>query len=156
MNMFEYVSNIVSIVTSATLLIGIIELLKETRAQKWESFFHLHEYLSQEQFADARKLVRTELYRKEYALWTEEDKKSANRVCASYDQAGIMLGAGLLNKKTKKEFLKSSWGQSIIDQYNVLLPFLEDQQTPTKTGLDFFKHFVWLYEETKRMRGEDL
>lgn len=82
-------------------------------------------------------------------------QKSANRVCASYDQAGIMLGAGLLNKKTKREFLRSSWGQSIIDQYNVLQPFLKDMQTPTMTGHDFFKHFVWLYEETKRLRGEN-
>ena len=138
---WEIAANIAEVLTSISLLATMIQLIREMRTQSWESFFYVHEYLSQDQFGEARKKVRTELYKKEYTEWTEEDKMAANRVCASYDQAGILLSQGLLNKRTRSGFLGSSWGRSIIDQYESLTPFLDDMQTPTQTGREFFHHF---------------
>lgn len=132
-----------------SIFVAVIQLIVELRKQKWEAFFYLHQYLSQAQFNEARKHVRTNLVNVPYDFWDEADKKYANSVCACYDQAGILIQAGILNAKTLHSFLSSSWGQSIIDQYETLIPFLEEQQTPTKTGKEFFKHFVWLYETTK-------
>lgn len=59
--------------------------------------------------------------------------EQANRVCASYGQAGILISGKVINPKTAREFLNSSWGISIIDQYECLGNFLNDYQTQTQT-----------------------
>ena len=77
----------------------------------------MHQYLSQEQFSIARKRVRTELFKKDYSEWTDEDREQVNRACASYDQARILIGGKVINSKTARSFLNSSWGISIIHKY---------------------------------------
>ena len=146
-------ANIAEVVTSISLVIAIIQLIREKGNENTSAFFYLHQYLSQEQFSAARKKVRTELFKKDYVEWTEEDKEQANRVCASYDQAGILISAKVINPKTAKGFLNSSWGIRIMDQYECLDKFLSDYQTPTQTGKEFFHHFTWLYEEAKKVQG---
>ena len=98
--------------------------------------------------------MRTELFKKDYSEWSEDDKEQANRVCASYDQAGILLSAGVVNPKTAKGFLSSSWGQSIVDQYESLEPFVNDKQTPTATGREFFHHLLGCITKLKNTRQE--
>lgn len=152
---WEIAANIAQVITSISLVIAIIQLIREKGKENTSAFFYVHQYLSQEQFSVARKKVRTELFKKDYSEWTDEDKEQANRVCASYDQAGILISGKLLNPKTAKEFLNSSWGISIIDQYESLDSFLNDYQTPTQTGKEFFHHFTWLYEQTKKVQGKN-
>lgn len=148
--MLESAAQWATIITSISILIAMIQLLREARAQNLQSFFYLHEYLSQNELGDCRRTVRTVLYKKPYQTWNEDDFRTANYVCASYDQAGILIDAGVINKKTKIAFLRSSWGQSIIDQYEALDNYLNDMQTPTQSGYDFFVHFGKLYAEAKR------
>lgn len=150
--MLGVLAQISEVIASIGILIAVVSLTKEIRSQNLNNFFYLHEYLSQMDFSSARKHVRTSLYKKPYAEWSEEDRQDANQVCASYDQAGILLNNGIIDKKTKKVFLKSSWGQSIIDQYEALAPFLADQQTPHLTGEEFFHHFSELYQAAKKMQ----
>ena len=152
---WEIAANIATIVTSISLIFTVVQLIREKGDENTASFFYLHKYLSQEQFSAARKKVRTELYKKDYAEWTEEDREQANRVCASYDQAGILISARVINARTVKGFLSSSWGRSIVDQYEGLTPFLEDLQTPTQKGKEFFQHFTWLYHEAKKYQDGD-
>ena len=151
---WEIAADVATVVTSISLVFAIVQLIREKGNENTASFFYMHKYLSQEQFSLARKKVRTELYKKDYAEWTDEDKEQANRVCASYDQAGILISSGVVNKKTTKGFLSSSWGRSIVDQYESLEPFLSDKQTPTQTGKDFFHHFTWLYFQAKKHQKE--
>ena len=153
---WELAANMATVITSISIFFAMLQLVKEMRKESWEAFFYLHQYLSQDQFGEARKKVRTELYKLDYDKWTEEDITLANRVCSSYDQAGILLSQNLLTKKSKRNFLCSSWGNSIIDQYEALEPYLDDMQTPTQTGREFFKHFTWLYNEKKRDREKYL
>jgi hypothetical protein len=94
--------------------------------------------------------VRTELCKKPYADWTDDDKQAANDVCASYDQAAILLAARVLDSGSEKHFLRSSWGKSICHQYELLKDFLDDRQTPTETGREFFRHFGELYAKARR------
>ncbi len=150
---WEIAADIATITTSISLIIAIIQLIREKGNENTASFFYLHKYLSQEQFSLARKKVRTILFKKPYEEWTEDDKEQANRVCASYDQAGILISAGVINPKTTKGFLTSSWGRSIIDQYESLNAFLNDKQTPSQTGKEFFHHFTWLYNQAKKFQG---
>ena len=147
---WEIAADIATVATSISLIIAIIQLIREKGNENTASFFYLHKYLSQEQFSIARKKVRTELFKKEYGSWTDDDKEQANRVCASYDQAGILISAGVINPKTTKGFLSSSWGRSIVDQYECLDDFLNDLQTPSQTGKEFFHHFTWLYQQAKK------
>ena len=164
------ISNIANIVVSVSVLLMIIQLLREIKSQNTQSFFYLHNYLSNDTLNAARKAVRVELSGKLYNNWTDEDKNNANRVCASYDQAGILLSSGVIDRKTKKQFLTSSWGKSIIHQYESLKEFLDNRQAPKCksckceafgfcdepkcTGRAFFEHFYWLYEETKKYQTE--
>lgn len=152
---WQLIANIATALTSVGLIIAVVQLIKESRVENAQSFFYLHGYLVQEEFSHARATVRTRLYKMPIEDWSKSDKEEANRVCASYDQTGIFLMMGILDRKTKKRFLQSSWGQSIIDQYEGLEQFLNQQQTPTKTGRDFFEHFTWLYHEALEARGEE-
>lgn len=135
-----------TVIALISLIAAILSLKRDIRSQNLQSFFYLHRYLSQEEFSIARKKVRTDLSHKPYEQWNEEDKLCANRVCASYDQTGILIAIGALDENTCEQFLSSSWGNSIIDQYEALKPFLDDNQTPHQTGREFFKHFTKLYE----------
>lgn len=121
---------------------AVWQLTKEMRGQNLQSLFYLHEYLAQEAFSSARRLVRTELYARPYAEWVQSDRAAANDVCASYDQAGLLLSAGILRHDTRRLFMSSSWGESICDQFEALHEYLGDQQTPTHTGSEFFRHFT--------------
>ncbi len=151
---WEVAANIATVITGLSIIIALIQLVRESRKQNIEAFFYLHEYLSKDEFSDARKRVRKELYKKPYAEWTEDDKTKASEVCSSYDQAGILIQAGIIKKEAEAGFLGSSWGQSILDQYESLAPFLDDMQTPRQTGREFFRHFTWLYNETKKYQGD--
>ena len=148
MDLVSLATQIATLIALITVVATLYQLRKEVRTQNLQSFFYLHKYLSQEDFSIARKRVRTELFHKKYEDWTEDDKTCANRVCASYDQTGILISIGVLDKDTRKQFLSSSWGNSIIDQYEILKPFLDDYQTPHQTGREFFRHFTMLYIET--------
>ena len=117
------------------------------RYQNMQSFIYLHTYLSQDQFSTARQKIRTELCKKPYDAWNDQDIANANRVCASYDQAGIFVTRGILNHHYQKIFLRSSWGESVRDQYEALKPYLDNSRSPTdRSGMEFFKHFAELYK----------
>jgi hypothetical protein len=147
---WELLANVTEIVASLSLIAVVIQLIRDKRTQNLEAFFYLHGYLAQDELSVARKKVRTELNYKDYADWTDEDRAFANKVCASYDQTGMLMEMKVIDKKTGEAFLHSSWGQSIVDQYEALLPFLGEKQTPILTGKEFFKHFTILYEKAKK------
>lgn len=142
-------TTLLELISALAIVVAVIQLTREVRSSSVQSLFYLHQYLAQDTFSHARKVVRTQLCNKPYADWTGEDRDAANRVCASYDQAGLLMGTGVIPKRVKRLFLASSWGNSICDQYESLVPFLDDQQTPTLTGREFFRHFSWLYLEAQ-------
>lgn len=141
-------AQIATIITSLSVMIVFLRFVNDLKNQRLQSLIYLHQYLSQDDFSIARRAIRTDLYRKQYSDWTDEDKSFANRVCSSYDQAGIMITGGIIDYNTAKVLLKSSWGESICDQYEALKDYLDDKQTPTRTGREFFRHFGDLYEMT--------
>lgn len=151
----EITANLGTTLAGVSLIFVVVQLIREARGKNLQSFFYLHKYLSQNEFSAARHLVRTNLISKPYKDWVDEDKKMANKVCASYDQAGLLILTGIMNKKTKIMFLKSSWGESMCDQYEILSGFLSDKQTPNKTGKEFFCHFCDLYSMAKKYHRDE-
>ncbi|MFT3714643.1 MAG: hypothetical protein QM774_01465 [Gordonia sp. (in: high G+C Gram-positive bacteria)] len=97
-----------------SIMIAMFALLKERRTENLANLFYLHQYLAQEEFSAARRRVRTSMYSKPYDEWSTDDLIAANRVCTCYDQAGLLLGVGAVNKKTVQQFLSTSWGESIL------------------------------------------
>lgn len=148
--MLETIANIASILASISIFVAIVSLVREMKSQNLQSFFYLHSYLSQQVFSTSRKRVRTVLHNLPYCEWTDEDHTCANSVCTSYDQTGLLFNTRAIDRRTQEQFLKSSWGQSVIDQYEILTPFLDDKQTPELTGREFFVHFSKLYEYAKK------
>lgn len=140
--------------------IGVIfvglALIWQRRSVRHQSLLHLHQYLAQDAFSASRHRVRTELYQKPYGNWNDRDKDDANSVCASYDQAGLLISNGTIDKKTTNSLLESSWGESVCDQYEALTPFLSDYQTPNKTGYEFFFHFTGLYKKARNAWREPI
>lgn len=137
---------IANILTGITVFIMIVQLRNQGRDQDIQSLLYLQEYLSKDDLNRARYMIRTELCSKQYGQWSAPDKETANKICASYDQAGIIVTEGIVSKKAATLFLKSSWGESICDQYEALKPYLDEFQTPHKTGTEFFRHFAALYK----------
>lgn len=149
MNTFEIISAIANIATSVGLIITIIVFITQIKQSNTDTFLYVHQYLSQSEFSEARKYIRTQLTNLPYAHWEETDKNNANIVCSSYDQAGILITSNIISKKYRKIFLKSSWGESIVHQYEKLSPYLDNEQAPGLTGREFFVHFKTLYEQAK-------
>lgn len=75
--------------------------------------------------------------------WKEHEKDAVERVCASYDLAGIMIQEGLV----PKEIIVKNWWHSIIGCYEWSSPLINYRQE--KHGKDFWDDFKWLYEKAK-------
>ena len=56
-------ADIATVIASVSIVIALVQLVREMQGQNAEAFFYLHEYLAQDQFGEARKKVRTELYK---------------------------------------------------------------------------------------------
>jgi len=145
----ELGAHIGDILAGAGVFAVFAALLLQRTSVRHQSLLHMHQYLSQSGLGTARLKVRTELFGKPYVGWSTADRELANSVCASYDQAGLLFDGGTVDKATADVFLKSSWGTSICDQYEALVPFLSDYQTPNQFGYQFFEHFTNLYEKAR-------
>ncbi|SOD94610.1 hypothetical protein SAMN05421508_10454 [Caenispirillum bisanense] len=131
-----------TLLATAGVLIGLVNTLRDQRRQ---ALLYLHGYLARDELSAAREAVRCRLSTIPYAAWTDDDKLHASRVCASYDQAGFLMETKVIAPAQAELLLRSSWGESVCDQYEALEGFLDARQTPSKTGRAFFVHFGRLY-----------
>ena len=152
-NALQIATLMTALATPITVLVMATQLYLNRKDEQVSRLYYLHNYLVGSQFGHARYHVRHELVNKPYEDWSPEDHAQANLVCGSYDQAGILFSLGLVSPKLRRSFLSSSWGESVCDQYEILGPFLKDQQTPCKTGEEFFEHFRRLHDEAAEIRS---
>ena len=109
-------------ISSLTTLITLLLLGSHRRAQRysWDAqrLLYLHGYLSNPEQMSARRMLRS---KREVERWETEEDEQADKVSAAYDQAGILLLApGLVNSKQTRYLLRSSWGKSICEQYELI------------------------------------
>lgn len=117
----------------------------------WDSqkFFYVHEFLTHPRYFEARRHVRTKMHENtgkfaNLSKWIDQDFEHADIVCATYDQAWLLLKSGaFLNDGHRREFLET-WGKSICSQYEALQPYIERDS--------FFDGFSRLYEEARAHR----
>lgn len=147
MHLSDYLS-IATIVAAISATIAVFALWRQIRQQNLQSFYYIHQYLSLEEFRSARHLLRTKQHGKSISDLAEpEYRQAANAVCASYDQAGILITIGGIDRNSRELFLSSSWGESVCDHYEMLASYLDTKQTPQKSGREFFRHFTDLYKQ---------
>ena len=123
-----------------------------------QNLIYLHQFLSQQRYAEARKKLWNGIKNNEpYSPDLDDD---IDLVSAAYDQAGfIILKTGHINDKDKEKLLRSSWGYSIIELYQEVRHFELDRDSDDSdlhhTTQNFFWHFRDLYAHTCDLWGHD-
>jgi Circularly permutated YpsA SLOG family len=114
---------------------------------------HIHAFLSDSVLMDARRLLRenaSQLRDNGHLLNGEPLRTAADRVAASYDQAGLLLHTDSASDATRDVFLSSSWGLRLVAQYKLLeAPFLNEKLFDDRTGRQYFCHFVFMALEAE-------
>jgi hypothetical protein len=107
-------------------------------------------FLQAEDVRAARTIVRRQLRSKPMNEWSEQEREAASRVCATYDVAAVLLREKLVPLGPFVE----NWGPSIADCHQILLPFIEKMQEPTKSGPNYWDDFGWLYAQVAAQPNE--
>lgn len=106
--------------------------------------FELVNYLQDERFRTARRIVAQEIARKSGTKWWEEARLEA----AASDCTGHFEVVGNLVRYTCGErlrrFLISRWSESIVRAFNALEPFLKERQMVSGS---YPADFDWLYRK---------
>lgn len=121
----------------------------ERRSREVQTFLHLHGFIAQEHFHKARQLIRQH-QAEPLAQWSDEHRDAAHSVCSSYDQAGLLVDL-IEDRAIVDQWLKGSWGQSILKQYEWLSPYLEELDDG-KPRAAFYLHFGHLATRAKEVR----
>ena len=148
-----------------TVVLVAVQIRNSVHEKRMQGLLYLHEYLSREEFSTARREVRSRLKDIPYEVWSKDEKNCeyANRVCVSYDQAGILVLNEIIHRPKADQFFSSSWGDSVIHQYRILEEYLSHQKVPNSdssagddeaTGREFFRHFAELYEHVCALRSK--
>ena len=136
--------NQISTVMITCTFILYLFMARETRKTvAADNMIKLLRYLHEIEFSQARMVVRYQLREKNYKDWTDLEKESVSKVCSSYDLAGFLIRARMINTK---QFLKS-WGKSICHCYSIMKPFIEDDQGPNLTDDRYWINFIWLHKK---------
>lgn len=67
-------THMAAILTGLSVVIVVLQFTKSVRVQNLQAFFYLHQYLSSNDFGEARHLVRKILYKTDYLNWTVNEK----------------------------------------------------------------------------------
>ncbi len=148
MSTYEIVSLVVQAVTG-TAIVGtfivyylqlrtmqgqLIALRDSSRAQ---NILEVVNFLQSNDVRAARTVVREQLRNKDTSKWDDLERQAASRVCATYDVAAILLREGLV----PIEPFTDNWGPSIKDCYEVLLPYVQEMQQPSRSGPEYWNDF---------------
>jgi hypothetical protein len=112
----------------------------------------LLKYLEQPHVRDARRVVRRDIGMRKLAgrWWDNDDRleQAASIVCASFNTTAAALR---LNRFGSLEsFFARHWGGSIIVNYEILLPMIEDRRGEHAHGPEYMSDFRWLYKKARR------
>jgi hypothetical protein len=100
----------------------------------------------------ARLVVHTHLFRKPFTAWTDEEIRTASKICSAYANAGTVLKSGLV----PPEQIIETWGSSLRATYQILEPFIRDMQQSEKVGPEYWADLDWLYQQAVEAEGRKL
>jgi len=97
----------------------------------------------------ARVVIHAHLSRKPFTTWTEEEIHAASKFCSAYANAGTVLKSGLV----PPEPIIETWGLSFRATYEILEPFIRDQQQSEKVGPVYWADLDWVYQQAVEAEG---
>ena len=145
MNVKEALEVATTVLIACTFLVYLFQLRAMRSASTAQNILALLNYLQEPAVREARRRVLVDLKQKPVASWTEDDKREASLVYATYDVAGILIQRGLV----PKDLFVSNWGESIVRCYRVLEPFLKELHSVV-LGTKYGEYLKWLRDEAVR------
>lgn len=111
------ISTLVITVALVLAYLEIREIRKATYATAYKAAFDI---LQAEEIRSARRFVFRELKDKDLKEWTEDDTRTAEKVCYTYDGIGQMVRHGFLPKNS----IVDSWGVSLRRSWDIVKPLV--------------------------------
>jgi hypothetical protein len=141
-------------------LLGAFTLGRHRSSQRyaWDSqrLLYLHGFLTQPAQFEMRRDLRG---KRDVTCWGTQEDRHAELISAAYNEAGILLLApGLVNSKQTKYLLRSTWGTSICELYDLILKrekIVKGTEAEKSHGLEnYFTHFGELCKLTQKYKSQ--
>ncbi|MFD9549326.1 hypothetical protein ACFWBG_18180 [Nocardia salmonicida] len=110
-----------AVIALGAAILVVWQVTEMRRAAYASAFKVVHDLLQTEEIRQDRRFVMANLRDQPFAVWSDDAKIRAERVCASYDSVGIMCRMRLI----PLEVVVDPWGDSIRKCWNVLRPLVE-------------------------------
>lgn len=127
----------------ATLMITRQQLKEMQRSSAGQNILALVNYLQAQAVRDARTVVRKQLKNKPFDQWTEEERRQADIVCATYDVVSVLI---FQQRIAPAEPFVENWGPSIRDCFETLRGYIHHMQSPERSGPSYWNDFSVLYD----------
>lgn len=131
----------------ATFIVYYRQLRAMRESATGQNILSLVQLLQAPDVRQARETVRKHLKGKPLEQWSEDEKRDAAVVCATYDVASILI---FQQRLVPPEPFVTNWGASIIDCYDVCLPYVKAMQMPENSGPNYWNDFAQLAKASRR------
>lgn len=113
------------------------------QASAGHNMLSLIPFLQTPSLRDARGVL-IKLKGKSFSVWTSSEREDAERVCAAYDVAGILIRNGIV----PKQLIIDNWGDSIEKCHDAAKEYLASARAAR--GADYWDDFEWLAAEAAK------
>lgn len=149
---------VIQVLTTATLVATFVAFLAQLRTMQRQldvakqstlaqNTLAVAQFLSQPEIRAGRRYMFRHLGDKSLETWTDEDRLEAERVCSSYDVAGLLVRAGIADR----DVIVTNWGMSLSRLYHMALPLILDMRKVSGDP-NYWHNFEWLAMEVRRTR----
>lgn len=146
---WEAVGAISTAFTGAVILVSVAFLARQLqelrRATHAQSFLEVSNRLQDEELRAARGQV-FKLRDKPFEEWTADEIGIAEKVCSSYDLAGIVAQYEML----PKQLIVDNWGDSLRRLWTICRPLVEKYRIE-RDAPEFWDDFQWLAAEAENL-----
>jgi hypothetical protein len=134
-----------TVLIAFTFIIYLLQLKAMRSSSTAQNILAVINYLQDPDVRKARGIVQTDFKNKPLASWTEEERRAASLVQATYDVAGILIGHGLV----PIDLFLRNWGGSIVRCFTVLAPYIEELRNQARLT-PYGENFKRLRDEAER------
>lgn len=149
------IQDITSIINCLVVILAVLYAYRQYNitkiAKRDDTLLKSYEFLQKDDFINARGIVQKTLNTKPFATWSEQDIKSAEKVCRDYDTVFLMNSQ--LGYDTNTRIIAVKWNHSIIKSFTTCIPLIEKYRK--ERGEGFWNHFEKLYFLAKKMATDD-
>jgi len=133
-----------ALIILVTAIFAVLQLWEIKRSRKVTAFVSLSQFLQEEATRKARGIL-IGASGKKFNDWSKEEIEAAEKVCSTYDVAGIMLSKKLIEKDLLME-----WRDSLIKSWEVAKPMIIEYRKTR--GKDYWDDFENLYRMAKKIK----